>query len=117
MRELLSKAGYVVMPFIFSDKPSKYIPFKGEFPVLDRCHYNEFNTIVKEREYVDECPDWMQEAINKGLFMQRLNNAFLEHLNTTGLFDKWKQMKSSDKATELVRFLDTQCLDLSSLNI
>ena len=117
MRELLSKAGYVVMPFIFSDKPSKYIPFKGEFPVLDRCNYDEFNTIVKEKEYVDECPDWMQEAINKGLFMQRLNNAFVEHLHTTDLFDKWKQMKSSDKATELVRFLDTQCLDLSSLNI
>lgn len=113
----MSKMGFHASLYIFEKVPSEYIPFKGNLPVLDVCHKKEYMELVQNKIYVEECPDWAQEATNIGEFIFTLENNFKEYLKSVGKLDEWGKMKSPDKATELVKFLDSQSLGLSSLEI
>lgn len=114
---LMSKMGYHASLHIFEETPSQYLPFSGNIPVLDKCYKKDYMDYVQNKMYVEDCPDWVQEATLTGEFIFTLELNFKDYLKNKKLLDKWSDMSSSDRATVLVRFLDSQSLGLSALEL
>lgn len=116
-RPLLSKQAGKVTAYIFSEKPSSLIPFKGEFPVLPEWRQAQFYELVHSHEYLEDCPEWMQTAVLRGEKIFNIENGFIEYLKAEGIFDKFRKMSAADKSTHLVAFLDKNCLGLDRLTV
>lgn len=106
-----------VLGVICLDKPSVLIPFKGHFPILSPALGDEYYKYVSTSKTLDEAPVWVQDVINKGLKIKRIEDGFKEYLRFNGIFDEFQKMDNSKKATELVRFLNANCMSLEYLNI
>lgn len=116
-RNLMSKLGYHALLNIFEDTPSKYIPFSGQLPILDVSKKEEYNKYLFNEEFVEDCPEWVQDAVYKGEFVFTLDYNFKQYLKSKNMLDKWDSIKSSERATTLVRFLDSQSIGLESLEL
>lgn len=114
---LVSKTAGEASFYIRKDKPSKLIPFKGEFPLLDPAFEKEYWEIIDSHEFVEDCPEWFQNVIFKGQRIARMDKAFKEYLNNAGIYDEFLKMKSSEKSTWLVRFLNANSMDIEALQI
>lgn len=115
--QLVSKVGARAMEFVFSDKPSDIVPFSGKLPVVPNYQKDKFIEEVESHMYISECSDWVQAAIYKGNEMYQIHYDFSKWLSKTGIGeDNFKAMNNSDKATELVRFLNANSLSLKSLH-
>lgn len=115
-RELVSIEVSKAWKYITEFTPSAIIPFKGNFPLLPPYKIDDFSKGI-EHIYLDECEDWIQDLVVKGVRMQSIEEGFREYLDSNGITDKFNEMKSADKATELVRFLDAHSLTFKSLEI
>lgn len=117
MKEILSKQAGRVLPFISSKRPSEIIPFKGDFPIVQGYQLKEFYTQINSHEYLDECPQWVQDAVLRGEQIAVIHNGFMEYLTGKNMYDEFIKMSAADKSTELVRFMDSACLGLDRLKI
>lgn len=114
---ILSRAAGEASPYIRSEKPSELIPFKGEFPLLDSSRNEEWWKWMNSADAVQDCPDWMQEVIFKGQRIARMEKAFKEYLQNAGIYEQFLKMKSAEKSTWLVRFLNANSMDIEALQI
>ena len=115
--QLVSKVGARAMEFVFANKPSDIVPFSGKLPVVPNYQKDKFIEEIESRMYISECSDWVQSAIYKGNEMYQIHYDFSKWLSKTGIGeDNFKAMDNSDKATELVRFLNANSLSLKSLH-
>lgn len=115
---LLSKiAAGTIVGYIFEEKPSQFVPFKGEFPILPKWQMEEYFDNIDKRAYLSECPDWMQLAIVKGDRARSIDEGFQAWLKKSSKFENFKKLDKGEKATLLVKFLDENCLGLDSLQI
>jgi hypothetical protein len=104
--------------YIREEKPSELIPFKGEFPLLPEYRSSDYNEIIFNTEYLEDCPEWAQKIILNGERIYEIENGFKDYLNTNHIpIEKFMKMKSSDKATELIRFFNANSLTFDSLKI
>lgn len=115
-RELVSIEVAKAWRFITEFTPSAIIPFKGNFPLLPPFRIEDFDKGINH-VYLDECDEWIQDLVAKGVRMQSIEDGFREYLEENGLSEKFFEMKSADKATELVRFLNAHSLTFKSLEI
>lgn len=106
-----------VLGIVGEAKPSTFIPFKGKFPLLSPALREEYYKEVSTSKDMDEVPVWVQDIINKALKIKRIEDGFKEYLRFNGIFDEFKKMDSGKKATELVRFLNANCMTLEYLQI
>lgn len=106
-----------VLGVIHLEKPSNFIPFKGNFPLLSVALKEEYYKEVSTSKNIDEVPIWVQDIINKGLKIKRIEDGFKEYLRFNGIFDEFQSMNNSQKATELFRFLNANCMSLEYLQI
>lgn len=114
--QLVSKVGARAMEFVFANKPSDIVPFSGNLPVVPNYQKDKFIDEIESHMYISECSDWVQSAIYKGNEMYQIHYDFSKWLSKTGIGeDNFKAMDNSDKATELVRFLNANSLSLKSL--
>lgn len=114
--QLVSKVGARAMEFVFADKPSDIVPFSGNLPVVPNYQKDKFIEEIESHMYISECSDWVQSAIYKGNEMYQIHYDFSKWLSKTGIGeDNFKAMDNSNKATELVRFLNANSLSLKSL--
>lgn|SRR5574344_320957 len=114
---LLSQQAGKVTAYIFSDKPSTYVPFKGEFPILPEWRETQFYDLTHSHQYLEECPEWMQTAVLRGEKICDIETGFIQYLKQQGIIDKFNKMSAADKSTHLVSFLDKNCLGLDRLKI
>lgn len=115
--QLVSKVGARAMEFVFANKPSDIVPFSGNLPVVPNYQKDKFIDEIESHMYISECSDWVQSAIYKGNEMYQIHYDFSKWLSKTGIGeDNFKAMDNSDKATELVRFLNANSLSLKSLH-
>lgn len=110
-------AAGTIVGYIFADKPSQYIPFKGNFPILPKWRLEEYNENLDKFQTIPQCPDWMQEALVKGERVRSIDEGFQNWLRKHNKLNDFKKFNNDEKATLLVRYLDENCLDLSSLQI
>ena len=114
---LLSIQGGRVTRYLFTKKPSELIPFKGNFPILEDYQQSAFYEEIQKHMYLDECPEWVQQAVLKGEQIYLIDTRFSDYLEKANLSNKFNSMKASDKATILVNFLDNNSLGIERLNI
>lgn len=114
---LLSIQGGRVTRYLFTKKPSSLIPFKGNFPILEDYQESAFYKEIQDHAYLEECSEWVQDAVLKGDQMYLIETRFTDYLKKANLSDKFSSMKSADKATILVNFLDANSLGLERLKI
>ena len=101
---LLSIQGGRASGYLFEKKPSELIPFKGEFPILEDYQKTSFYKEIQSHMYLDECPEWVQ-------------NAFPTYLQEEGLETSFMKMKASEKSTILVKWMNDNSLSLERLKI
>ena len=114
---ILSRAAGEASPYIRKQKPSELIPFKGDFPLLDDSKNEEWWKWMNSTDTLQDCPEWMQKVIFAGQRIARIEQSFVEYLKEVGIFEEFPKMKSSDKSTWLVRFLNSHSMDIESLQI
>lgn len=106
-----------VLGIVSQKTPSPFIPFKGSFPLLSPALEDEYGKEITSGKYLDEVPLWVQDIINKALKIKRMDDGFVEYLKYNGIFNEFMKMSSSDKATELIRFLNANCMSFEYLKI
>ena len=100
-----------------ASKPSEYIPFKGEFPLVDVYSSDKYNEEIFNHEFLEDCSDWVQKIILQGQQMYLIETDFKDYLKRNGIFEKFLSMSASDKSTELVRFMNAANLSFERLKI
>lgn len=106
-----------VMTIVSKKTPSRYIPFRGNFPLLQPWQEDAYGEEITSEKNLSEVPEWVQDIILKADKIRRMDEGFEEYLRTNGIFHNWFSLSSSEKATELYRFLDSNCMTLEYLNI
>lgn len=106
-----------VLGIVGQKQPSSFIPFKGNFPLLPKCLEEDYSNEVASTKLLNETPVWVQDIINKALKIKNIEDGFIEYLKFNGIFKEFKSMDNSDKATELARFLNANCMSLEYLQI
>lgn len=118
MKKLLSIQGGKATQFIFKDKPSMYIPFKGDFPLAQNYQTELIYQRIHEHKHLDEIPEeWIRDLIVKGEKMYDIEEGFVNYLEDIGKKDSFKNLKNAEKADLLMKFLDDNCISIESLNI
>lgn len=97
--------------------PSEYIPFKGKFPIVEDYRLNELYKQIRDHRFLDECDEWVQDAIIKADRIFLMEKYFIEYLEKEGKLDTFHDLSNSEKATLLVRYMDSECLGWDSLRI
>ena len=116
--QIVSKIGARAMEFVFEAKPSDLIPFSGNLPIVPNYLRDKFEEEVMNKMYISDCSDWVQSAIYKGNDIYNMHYDFLNYLKKSGIGeDNFKEMNNSDKATELIRFLNANSMSLEYLQI
>ena len=105
------------MLYINQKRPSQLLPFKGNFPILNPAQMDLFRIACENKTYMDEIPDWAQQAIIKAQRIADSENGFKEYLLSNGILPEYMKMDGKKKAEEIKRFFNTTCLDIEDLII
>ena len=105
------------MLYIDKKRPSQLLPFRGNFPILNPAQMDLFRIACENKTYMDEIPDWAQQAIIKAQRIATIENGFKEHLLKNGILPEYMKMSGKDKAEEIKRFFNTTILDIEDLEI
>lgn len=110
-------AGNEVMNIVEEKRPSEFVPFKGEFPLLNFALRDIYYKYIASDKMLDECPIWVQDIVNKGLKIKAIDNNFRKYLKFNGIFKDFKKMANNKKAEELTRFMNANSMTYEYLNI
>ena len=114
----MSIAAAQVKPYIAEKTPSKLIPFKGNFPLLPAYKEDEYYKIVNDTPHVSESPQWVQDIILRGQTIFNMEERFKNYLRDNNIsLDDFKKKSSADKSTDLMRFMNANCVGFESLNL
>ena len=116
-KSIISKVACNAPKFLFQDKQSGYIPFKGKFPIVEKYQIGKWEEEFKNHLFVEECSEWFQETVAKSRRMEAIENGFIEYLKEIGEFDQFFKLKDAEKADLLVKYMDKNSMDIASLKI
>ncbi len=115
---IVSISGAKVKDIVNKKKPSKLIPFNGQFPLVEDYRMNEFNDEIRNKQYLEDCSDWVQDAIIKGLHIVETEKTFKEYLEYHNIsVDNFIELPNEKKADELVRCFNAKQIPISALNV
>jgi hypothetical protein len=118
LAKCVSKLAAMANDYIQSTRPSEIVPFKLSEALLEPYRAEDYYRIIENTMLIDDCPDWVQTIINKGRHMYEIERGFKEFLESGNIsVEDFKKMSSADKATELVRFFDSNSLTKECLKI
>ena len=104
--------------YIFSKKPSDIVPFKGKFPIVEDYKLSDYNDEILNKEYLEDCSEWVQKVVIAGELMHSIDTGFKEYLNDSNIsIEDFEKKPNSEKANELIRYFNSRSLSLDALNI
>lgn len=104
--------------YIFSKKPSEIVPFKGNFPLVENYKITDYNNEILNKEYLEDCSEWVQKVVLAGEKMYNIDKGFREYLNDNNIpIEEFMKKSNSEKANELVRYFNSRFLSLDDLKI
>lgn len=113
MKKLLSHQGGKALQYIYLDKPSVYVPFKGEFPLAQDYQKELIFQRISENKHLDDIPEeWIKDIIVKGEKIYDVEMAFKDYLSEVGKLKEFTKLNNSEKADLLTAFMDANCLTL-----
>ena len=105
------------MSVIKEKTPSRLLPFKGDFPLVQPWQEELFRKGCSGKMYLEECEPWIQQALIKAQRIRDIEDGFREYLNNNGLTQRYMEMDGKQKANEIARFLAANSLTTDSLVI
>lgn len=98
--------------FVIHEKnPSKYLPFKGNLPLVNPGQEMLFRIGCENKTYLEECDDWIQQVFIKAQRIVDIERAFVEFLKDNNLHANYFKMSDEEKADVIQRFFDTGMFD------
>ena len=116
MKRILVSRCASIEDYVFAKKPNRRIPFKGDFPIVKNWEVSKWREEMDSHIHLDECSEWFQETVAKGMKIESISTAFNEYLNNVGV-DNFDSLKNEEKADWLVRFMNKNCMTLNALRI
>lgn len=116
VKTLSSDIGGKALPYIFEEKPSLFVPFKGNFPLAKEYQREVITNAICGTHYFEEIEqEWIKQIIKKGAEIYDIDQSFKTFLgNRTKTFNS---LPASEKADILAEFMDKNCLDMGALRI
>ena len=106
------------MCVIKEKRPSKLLPFKGAFPLIEPWQEDLFRDGCNGKTYLEECEPWIQQALIKAQRIVDIERSFREYLSNNGITtEAYFKMDGKQKAAEITRFLGANSLTVESLVI
>lgn len=105
------------MNVVREKQPGRFLPFKGDFPLLNPGKEQLFNIGCEGKMYLDECDDWIQQILIKAQRIVDIDEGFFEFLKENGLDKVYFKMSNKDKISEIKKFFNSTILDPSDLII
>lgn len=105
------------MNIIKAKRPSRFLPFRGNFPIINPGQEALFNAGCEGKTYLDECEPWIQQALIKAQRIADIENGFYSYLKSNNLDVSYHKMSGKEKADEIKRFFNTTILDVEDLII
>lgn len=116
--QLVSVVAIRAQAYIDKKIPSRLIPFKGNFPILEEHRMPSFVKAVKSNQWLSELTPEFQEAVRKGNSIAIFEKGFKEYLFNSGSSeDKFLKLSNPDKADILMKWMDSDNIDYNILNI
>lgn len=117
-KTILSIIGGKATRYIFNDKPSMYIPFKGNFPLAKEYQKEYIIDIIHGTHYFEDIEEeWVKEIIKKGAQIYDIETSFTTYLEKRNIRNEFLKLPASEKADILAEFMDAECLDMGALRI
>jgi hypothetical protein len=116
-KSITSKAAGCAETYLFAEVPSRYIPFRGTFPVVELYQRDKWHEELHGHFYLEDCSEWFQETVAKAQKMQAIEEGFKDFLKTIGSYNDFEKLKASEKSDLLVRYLNANSMTLNYLNI
>lgn len=119
MKEILvSIVGGRGLKYVFDKKPSKIIPFKGNFPLVPNYERIEYLQYIQNTQFLKDLPENIQSVVMKSDKMFLLENGFLEYLRERGINEEtFLSFSNSEKSNKLLDWMNLDCIDFNQLNI
>lgn len=96
---MCSVAGGMARWFIDREVPSRLIPFRGEFPLLDTIETKRFREAIRSTMWIEELPPKLRYAAAEGNRIARLEEDFRYYLSryevTGDDFETWDEAEKS----------------------
>lgn len=116
--QLTSFVGGLALRVIFLEKPSIYIPFKGDFPMVKNFDQKEVIELLQTTRLVKDLPEDVQNKVMRASQMALMEKEFREDLKRAGVNEEnWKSLDNADKANLLVDWLERNNLSMESLKV
>lgn len=116
-KTILSKVAANAKPYLFNKKPSSIVPFNGDFPLVEDYKQGKWEEEFENTFWLEDCSEWFQETVAQYQRMEAIHNGFYDYLETIGKLNDFDNLKNSEKADLLMKFLDKSCMTLAYLNI
>ena len=115
-KTLTSIIGGKAISYIFSERPSFFVPFEGNFP-LAKDYQREaiMNEVCGTHYFEDIEEEWNKDLIKKGAQIYDIDQGFKAFLGDRK--KTYNALPESERAELLAEFMDKNCLDIGALRI
>ena len=116
--EIVSIVGQYGQFYGKKEVPSKYIPFRGNFPFLPSPEWRKFNEAIFNTKWVKDLPPYYQRIVSTAYMIHKYEEGFLKYLKNRGInSEDFIKMPKSEKGAILFDWMDSNSIDVNSLNI
>ena len=116
-KQIVSKAAGRAEIYLFSKTPSNYVPFRGEFPVVENYQRDKWFEELNNHFYLEDCSEWFQETVAKAQKMEAIDEGFKDFLQERGSFDGFGKLNAAEKSDLLLKYMDANQITLNYLKI
>lgn len=116
--QLTSIIGGLALRVIFLEKPSIYIPFKGDFPMVKNFDQKRVIELLQTTRLVKDLPEDVQKKVMRASQMTIMEKEFREDLHNAGVSEEnWRELDNADKANLLVDWMERNNLSMETLKV
>lgn len=115
---LVSVVGGRASLYVCKKKPSEFIPFKGNFPLIRPYQMEDYMNEVSSKMWIEDMSPEFQKATMDGNRIALFEEGFKNYLNSYNITtDMFLKMSNSDKSDKLISWLEHDGIDFSQLTI
>lgn len=115
---LVSVMGGRASKVVSLKKPSRLIPFRGNFPLIQPYQEQEYLEAIQSTENLEDLSEEFQEVTEKGNRIVLLEEGFQRYLSDLNITpERFLKMSNSEKSDKLLSWLNHDCIDFSQLTI
>lgn len=108
---MCSVVGGMASRFVDRAVPSRLIPFRGEFPLLDEIEARRFREAIRSTMWIEELPPKFLYAAVEGSRMYTLEAKFLKYLWSRALTaDDFTKLEAAERSDYFRNWMDTDAV-------